>query len=61
MGALLFGWPWLQLQPIHVALILAFTFVAHIATNHVAFRLRIRYAKWKRAPIGQHPTTRALS
>ena len=45
-GALLFGWPWLWPQPIDVALILAVTFVAHIATNHVAFRLRIRDATW---------------
>ena len=46
IGALLLGWPWLQLQPIEIALILAFTFLAHIATNHVAFRLKIRDAKW---------------
>jgi CDP-2,3-bis-(O-geranylgeranyl)-sn-glycerol synthase len=46
MGALLLGWPWLQLQPVEVALILGFTFAAHIATNHAAFRLGIRDAKW---------------
>jgi CDP-2,3-bis-(O-geranylgeranyl)-sn-glycerol synthase len=46
IGALLLAWPWLHLQPIEVALILGFTFVAHIATNHVAFHLGIRDAKW---------------
>jgi CDP-2,3-bis-(O-geranylgeranyl)-sn-glycerol synthase len=45
VGAMLLGWPWLRLQPIEVALVLAFTLVAHIATNHVAFRLGIRDAK----------------
>lgn len=46
VGAIVFGWPWLRLQPIEVALILGFTFVAHIATNHVAFRFGIRDTKW---------------
>jgi hypothetical protein len=40
------GWPWLPMRPLEVALILAFTFVAHIVVNHIAFRLRIRDAKW---------------
>jgi hypothetical protein len=31
---------------VEVALILGFTFVGHIATNHAAFRLGIRDAKW---------------
>jgi len=42
VGALLLAWPWLRLQLLDVALILAFTFVAHIVVNHVAFRLGIR-------------------
>jgi CDP-2,3-bis-(O-geranylgeranyl)-sn-glycerol synthase len=46
VGAMVFGWPWLRLQPIEVALILGFTFVGHIATNHVAFRFGIRDAQW---------------
>jgi CDP-2,3-bis-(O-geranylgeranyl)-sn-glycerol synthase len=46
VGAMAFGWPWLRFQPMEVALILGFTFVGHIATNHVAFRIGIRDAKW---------------
>lgn len=45
-GALLFGWPWLPLSPRDVVALLGFTFVAHIATNHVAFHFGIRDAKW---------------
>ena len=46
VGAMALGWPWLPMRPLEVALILAFTFVAHIVVNHIAFRLRIRDAKW---------------
>ena len=46
LGAMLLGWPWLQMRPLDVALILAFTFVAHIVVDHIAFRLGIRDAKW---------------
>jgi len=46
LGAMLLGWPWLQMRPLDVALILAFTFVAHIVVDHLAFRLGIRDAKW---------------
>jgi CDP-2,3-bis-(O-geranylgeranyl)-sn-glycerol synthase len=46
VGAMVFGWPWLRLRPIEVVLILGFTLVAHIVTNHVAFRIGIRDAKW---------------
>jgi CDP-2,3-bis-(O-geranylgeranyl)-sn-glycerol synthase len=46
VGAMLFAWPWLQMRPLDVALILAFTFVAHIIVDHIAFRLGIRDAKW---------------
>ena len=46
LGAMLLGWPWLQMRPFEVALILAFTFIAHIVVNQIAFRLGIRDAKW---------------
>jgi len=46
VGAMVLGWPWLQMRPLDVALILAFTLVAHIVVNHIAFRLGIRDAKW---------------
>ena len=46
VGALLLAWPWLALRPLDVALILAFTFVADIAVNHIAFRLGIRDTEW---------------
>ena len=46
LGAMLLGWPWLQMRPLEVALILVFTFIAHIVVNHIAFRLGIRDAKW---------------
>lgn len=46
LGAMLLGWPWLQMRPLEVALILAFTVVAHIVVNHIAFRMGVRDAKW---------------
>lgn len=46
IGALMLSWPWLQLRPMEVALVLGFTFAAHVATNHAAFHLGIRDAKW---------------
>ena len=46
LGAMLLSWPWLQMQPLELALILAFTFIAHIVVNHIAFHLGIRDAKW---------------
>ena len=46
LGALLFAWPCLGLRLLDVAVILVFTFVAHIVVNHIAFRLRIRDTKW---------------
>ena len=45
-GAILVAWPWLRLRPLEIAVILAFTCVAHIAVNHLAFRLGIRDTKW---------------
>jgi CDP-2,3-bis-(O-geranylgeranyl)-sn-glycerol synthase len=46
IGATLVAWPWLRLRPLEIALLLAFTFVAHITVNHLAFRLGIRDTKW---------------
>jgi CDP-2,3-bis-(O-geranylgeranyl)-sn-glycerol synthase len=46
VGALVLAWPWLGLRLLDVALLLPFTFVADVAANHVAFRLRIRDTKW---------------
>jgi CDP-2,3-bis-(O-geranylgeranyl)-sn-glycerol synthase len=46
IGAIAFGWPWLALRLSDIAMILAFTVVAHIATNHVAFRLKLRDTSW---------------
>ena len=46
LGAMLLSWPWLQMRPLEMALILAFTFIAHIVVNQIAFRLGIRDAKW---------------
>lgn len=46
LGALLLSLPWLRLRLREVALLLAFTFVAHIVVNHIAFRLGIRDTKW---------------
>jgi hypothetical protein len=43
---MLFGWPGLRMRPLEMALILAFTFIAHIVVNHIAFRLGIRDVKW---------------
>jgi CDP-2,3-bis-(O-geranylgeranyl)-sn-glycerol synthase len=47
VGALLLARPWLSwLHFTDVLLILAFTFVADIAVNHISFRLGIRDARW---------------
>jgi CDP-2,3-bis-(O-geranylgeranyl)-sn-glycerol synthase len=46
VGALLLAWPWLGLRMLDVAVIMAFTFVAHIVVNHIAFRLGIRDTRW---------------
>jgi CDP-2,3-bis-(O-geranylgeranyl)-sn-glycerol synthase len=45
VGALLLVRPWLALRWVDVALILAFTFVAHIVVNQISFRLGIRDTK----------------
>jgi len=45
-GAILLGWPWLRLGALEIALALAFTFVADIIVNHIAFRLGIRDTSW---------------
>jgi CDP-2,3-bis-(O-geranylgeranyl)-sn-glycerol synthase len=42
VGTMLLSWPWLRLRPLEVAVLLAFTFVARIVVNHIAFRLGIR-------------------
>jgi hypothetical protein len=46
LGAMVLGRPWLPMRLLEVALILAFTFIAHILVNHIAFGLQIRDAKW---------------
>jgi CDP-2,3-bis-(O-geranylgeranyl)-sn-glycerol synthase len=46
IGAMLFAWPWLRLAPLEIAFVAAFTFGAHIAVNHLAFRLGIRDTQW---------------
>jgi CDP-2,3-bis-(O-geranylgeranyl)-sn-glycerol synthase len=46
LGAIVMAWPWLRLLPGEITFILAFTFVAHITVNHIAFRLGIRDTKW---------------
>lgn len=45
-GAVLVAWPWLRLRPLEIAMVLAFTCVAHIVVNHIAFHLGIRDTKW---------------
>lgn len=46
MGALVSLWPWMRLSWRDVLLVFAFSFMGHIAVNHVAYRLGIRDSKW---------------
>ena len=46
LGALALAWPWLNLDALDVAAILALTFAGDIAVNQLSFRLGIRKTPW---------------
>lgn len=46
IGALVFAWPWLRLGWVEIGIVLATTFIGHIAVNHLAYWLKIRDVKW---------------